>query len=453
MRIPTWDQLVLADGILREPAVDAHHLALWVRGSREPEVQHWERIANVARAEITRVEGFCTTPATVIHAEQRLHGFFGRLRHRLRGPGGRKTWTLPTGDIAEQCGDRQTDLVLAWAEEDASPLEETRIRSHWPATQRVQQLAVNLFLVCGIASPTDGAVEEASPLPEVSRVEVEQRVTDARRSGNRRAEVVALTDLGIAALRAGQASHAVAVLEKAVTLAREIGDRSGAIDAEGNLGLALLEVGQPRRALELFERERADLGAADDPFARKAALFHLGLAWAHLGDPGRAFHHYDLALELARQLGDRPHEADLLWRQGIQFAEVGQRDQALARGEEAVALMQQLGQPQAGWFAEQLRKYRAGEAGSPPPAPLGRQSPPVSGPGLLRMAVSAGRAMARFVGSGCQRVSPEFHQQRLQVCANCTHHTGLRCRLCGCFTNVKAWMRHEDCPIGKWPRR
>ncbi len=27
----------------------------------------------------------------------------------------------------------------------------------------------------------------------------------------------------------------------------------------------------------------------------------------------------------------------------------------------------------------------------------------------------------------------------------------LRCRLCGCFTNVKARLDHEECPIGKWP--
>jgi hypothetical protein len=29
--------------------------------------------------------------------------------------------------------------------------------------------------------------------------------------------------------------------------------------------------------------------------------------------------------------------------------------------------------------------------------------------------------------------------------------TGLRCRICGCFTAAKARLDHERCPAGKWP--
>jgi hypothetical protein len=67
------------------------------------------------------------------------------------------------------------------------------------------------------------------------------------------------------------------------------------------------------------------------------------------------------------------------------------------------------------------------------------------------MAMSATKAMAGFVGSGFKTTSPEVQQKRLQTCAVCEHHTGLRCKICGCFTNVKSRMLHEDCPIGKWP--
>ena len=66
------------------------------------------------------------------------------------------------------------------------------------------------------------------------------------------------------------------------------------------------------------------------------------------------------------------------------------------------------------------------------------------------MALSAAKSMAKFVGSGFKTAPPQTLQQRLQACAACDHHTGLRCRLCGCFTNVKAWLPHEQCPIGKW---
>jgi hypothetical protein len=46
---------------------------------------------------------------------------------------------------------------------------------------------------------------------------------------------------------------------------------------------------------------------------------------------------------------------------------------------------------------------------------------------------------------------PEARDKRLQTCAGCEYHTGLRCRVCGCFTGAKAALAHEECPVGKWP--
>ncbi len=71
---------------------------------------------------------------------------------------------------------------------------------------------------------------------------------------------------------------------------------------------------------------------------------------------------------------------------------------------------------------------------------------------MLRMAVTAAKAAAGFVGSGGQTVSVAVRQERLQVCRGCEYHTGLRCRVCGCFTTVKVRLPHEACPLGKWPR-
>src|SRR5262249_43630066 len=75
----------------------------------------------------------------------------------------------------------------------------------------------------------------------------------------------------------------------------------------------------------------------------------------------------------------------------------------------------------------------------------------VKGPGILGMAFSAMKSMAKFLGLGLQTASQETRQERLRVCAECEHHTGLRCRLCGCFMDVKARLLHEECPIGKRP--
>jgi hypothetical protein len=67
------------------------------------------------------------------------------------------------------------------------------------------------------------------------------------------------------------------------------------------------------------------------------------------------------------------------------------------------------------------------------------------------MAFTATKAMANFIGSGMKPASADVQKTRLDVCRACEHHTGLRCRICGCFTSVKVKMTHEQCPIGKWP--
>jgi hypothetical protein len=196
-------------------------------------------------------------------------------------------------------------------------------------------------------------------------------------------------------------------------------------------------------------------------------------------DPNRALALFEEALAIARQLGDRQQQANLIWQQGIQHAERGERELAIAKSEEAITLLKLMGRPQAGWYGAQLQKYRMGlvdERSGAPDAGAGAGLSPYSylggsvvasvmagqsaqgegaagtgGPGLLRMAISATKAMANFVGSGFKTASPEVQKKRLQVCAVCEHHTGLRCKICGCFTNVKSRMLHEDCPIGKWP--
>jgi hypothetical protein len=78
-------------------------------------------------------------------------------------------------------------------------------------------------------------------------------------------------------------------------------------------------------------------------------------------------------------------------------------------------------------------------------------APTATGPGLLRMAVSATQSMAKFMASGMRTVPNSTYEQRIQTCAACEHHTGLRCRICGCFSATKARMLHENCPLGKWP--
>jgi hypothetical protein len=240
--------------------------------------------------------------------------------------------------------------------------------------------------------------------------------------------------------------------------------------------LATVVLGHRGPAQKIFEQELAHARAGGDRFAEKIALEHLGLTFSSLRDPARALDFFEQAVDLARTVGDRQQEANLLWFQAIQHAELSQRDQAIARAQAAINLWANMGMPQEHWFSGHLQKYRLDDSGvraggseavplmlpeamfgisvasSVPPRLAGLvQQPETGGPGLLSMAFTATKAMAQFFGSGFKSVTAETRQKRLQTCAACAHHSGLRCKLCGCFTNLKSQMLHENCPIGKWP--
>jgi tetratricopeptide (TPR) repeat protein len=223
----------------------------------------------------------------------------------------------------------------------------------------------------------------------------------------------------------------------------------------------------------VLEPELAYARQTGNRFAEKNALERLGLAHSQLGAAPRALDYFQQALTVTRAVGDRKQEGDLLWHIAIQHADLGQRDQAIASGQAAVDLLTRTGKPQAEWFAEHLEKFRRGDAGlaSLDSDPAAGQTTLVdgsimsgawmsqggswqrqgNGPGLLRMAFTAARSMSKFFGTGLRTTPPEIAQKRLRTCEMCEHHTGLRCRLCGCFTGIKARMAHEECPIGKWP--
>jgi tetratricopeptide (TPR) repeat protein len=348
----------------------------------------------------------------------------------------------------------------------------------------LQKLGQSLFLVSALESrPLGVPAEEMQPqAPDADnpRVRAEAILAAVRHAGDRKKEATALTDLGALALSVGDSKAAITSLENALAITRELGDQTQESDIISNLGMAMLAVRQPERAHAMFERALAHARATSDRFAEKVALERLGLAAWTVRDFAGALRLFDTALALSRQLGDRHQEASLLWHQGIQHAELGERESAIAKAEEAIALYRSMGRPEAASYGAYLQKYRmnlfddssvAAAEGvavdrSPgaylggsivasvmagQPSAVAGATKPTSGPGLLRMAMSATKAMAGFVGSGFKTVPPETQRKRLQTCAACEHHTGVRCKICGCFTSVKSRLVHEDCPIGKWP--
>lgn len=91
-----------------------------------------------------------------------------------------------------------------------------------------------------------------------------------------------------------------------------------------------------------------------------------------------------------------------------------------------------------------------GADAAPPPDPTSEE-PPFQPPTLAGMAASFAGSMAKFAASGFKTTPREVHAARLAECEPCKYRDASRCKLCGCFVDKKAWMPHEDCPIGRWP--
>jgi len=69
----------------------------------------------------------------------------------------------------------------------------------------------------------------------------------------------------------------------------------------------------------------------------------------------------------------------------------------------------------------------------------------------VRAAVSFAASMARFAASGFKTVDEPLYQLRMSHCRSCEYRKDSQCSLCRCFIDKKAWLPHEDCPIGRWP--
>jgi hypothetical protein len=478
-RLPGRQELALKKGVIPEPTPGDDRIVLWLPGDRDGAFRRWQRVSSLPRGEVTVRQGLCATPATSVPAREPLLGVVGKLFRSFRKVADDRALILPDGRTAERCGDKRSDLILVWAERGAGGVDEGRIRSRWPESKGVEKIGENLFLVSGVEAPSPPPEPERLPEAPCPIPVTEGLLAAARQRGDRRGEALALTDLGILRYHEGELRRAAALLEEAVAICRELGDRPAEKEALGQLGLTAFALGQAGRAEELLGQALRYAREARDPFAEKLALAQLGLVRASSGDPAGARAYFEQALTLARELRDRKHEPELLWYLGIQHAQLGEREQAIAYAQATVDFLTKHRRPQAAWYAHHLERYRTGEAGaglgeaSPPaaaraapgtpgvgpdtsdlwidpPVPQAGPPPQAGSPGLLSMAFSAARSMAKFLGSGLKTVTPEVHQKRVQTCASCEHHTGVRCRLCGCFTNVKTRMAHEECPIGKW---
>ena len=50
------------------------------------------------------------------------------------------------------------------------------------------------------------------------------------------------------------------------------------------------------------------------------------------------------------------------------------------------------------------------------------------------------------------KVSDQTQKSRIDICNLCERYnaTLLICKECGCFVNMKTWLKEARCPLGKW---
>ncbi len=165
----------------------------------------------------------------------------------------------------------------------------------------------------------------------------------ARERSDRRAEGVALGELGSHWLRTGEVRKAIEHYEQALTISREIGDCRGEGNQLGNLGLAYADLGQVRKAIEHYEQALAISREIGDRRGEGSDLGNLGAAYARLGEIRKAIEHCEQALAISREIGDRRGEGSGLGNLGLAYADLGQVRKAIEYYEQALAILREIG--------------------------------------------------------------------------------------------------------------
>ncbi|MHB0955444.1 MAG: tetratricopeptide repeat protein [Pirellulaceae bacterium] len=485
MSLPLPSHFGLIPGIECEPH-PSNRIVFWVPGTREAEFQNWERISSLSGEDVEVNHGVCMVGAMSVPLRESLPGFLTKILRRFKPPTG-ESWMTPLGAPAVAVAAKRTDILLVWSNSPGDTLDERIVQEHWPAAIDHRRLGSNLFLVKGIAPHQTPFQANKARCEEKRQESGEDYLAELKNNLYRQAELVlatarerrdaakeaiALTDMGVVLLVHGYPEESIEHLEQALTLFRQQGDEVGEYDALSNLVRPYLSLGRGQEAELILQQLYARARRLGDRPAEQVVLVQMGLTAMGRLEPRQALDHLERASRIARERGDRRGDAFILWNAAICQEELGNRDQALELAQTAVDISREYKMPTAERYAASLEQLRRGEMtlksdvavelGNDSTGtwlfddslafalsrPLAKDSPqPAS---LLQMAYTATRSMVKFASSGFKTISRDTRDDRLDVCRKCEQHTGLRCKICGCFTGAKTWLRHEECPLHKW---
>lgn len=62
------------------------------------------------------------------------------------------------------------------------------------------------------------------------------------------------------------------------------------------------------------------------------------------------------------------------------------------------------------------------------------------------------KSLKDYKNSNFHNATDEERERRAEICGKCEYNTGIRCKVCKCFIDIKIRMASESCPENKWNR-
>jgi tetratricopeptide (TPR) repeat protein len=186
----------------------------------------------------------------------------------------------------------------------------------------------------------------------------QDRLEIARELGDRRAEANALGNLGNCYADLRETGEAIEYHQRDLRIRREIGDRRGEGGTLGNLGRAYADLGETSKAIEFHRQHLAIAREIGDRRGEGHALGSLGLGHAALGETRKATGFFREALAVHREIGDRRGEANDLWNMSLALNRLRRRGQAISNAEAALVIFEEIDDPDVEKVRRQLAEWR-----------------------------------------------------------------------------------------------
>jgi DNA-binding SARP family transcriptional activator/Tfp pilus assembly protein PilF len=261
-----------------------------------------------------------------------------------------------------------TASALAWLDAERENLVSVAVHSaehHWPG--HATRLASTLFRYL----ETGGHHREAVTIHSHAR-------RAARDTGDRAAEAIALTNLGLVDLRQGCYRQATGYLRKALALYREAGERSGEARTLHDIGIADFEQGHYPQAADHFQKAFMLYRGLGDRVSEARTLNSLGLVDTRLGRYQQAADNLQRAMALCSDVGSSAVAAYAALNLSDVDVRQGRCGKAASHLQQALALFREIGdrtgeayaltglgdavprpeQPSAGYHEEALALFR-----------------------------------------------------------------------------------------------